>query len=150
MANITKRANKRGADHLGGEVAEVALLCEMKGMLGFGMVGGVLATRTTDRVLRNRTAATLDDEGGIASAFPAHTAAVLVTPTRFLAMRSNGLRFHPPSLVLDRSHVCAEVTGRKNLGKRLVFTFADGTSAEVDVGPGQPLDRFVAALNGPT
>ncbi len=148
MANITKRANKRCADYLGGERAEVALLCEMKGMLGFGMVGAVVARRTTENALRKRTAGSLDEQGGIAASFPAHTAAVLVTPTRFLAMRSNGLRFHPPSMVLDRADVRAEVTGRKNLGKRVVFTFRDGTSAEVDVGPGQPLDHLVGLLLG--
>ena len=43
----------------------------------------------------------------------------------------------------------AEVAGRKNLGKRLIFAFADGSRAEVDVGPAQPLDHLVGLLPGP-
>lgn len=147
MANITKRANKRCVDHLDGEVAELALLCEMRGGLGVGMVAAVVATRTTERVMKGRTGERLDEQGGAASLFPASTAAVLVTPTRFMAMASNGIRFRPPSLVVPRGHVRADLVGRKGFGKRLEFVFTDGTRATVDVGPGQPLDRFVEALN---
>ena len=146
MANITKRANKRCAQYLDGEVAEIALLCEMKGGLGGGAIGSVLAARTTNRIMEKRTDQRLEDEGGIAAQFPSSTSAVLLTHTRFIALPSNGLKFGEPTLAVPRSEVTAELAGRKGLGKRLAFVFADGTRAEVDVGAGQPLDQLVAAL----
>ncbi|MEM7091783.1 MAG: hypothetical protein AAF567_02175 [Actinomycetota bacterium] len=150
MANITKRVNKRAAEHLGGETAEVVLLCEMKGGLGVGAVATVIARRTTEKAMRNRTAETLEEAGGMAAEFPAATCVVAVTISRVIAMESNGITFKAPSLTLPRAAVRAELMGRRGLGRRLLIHFADETGVEVDVGSGQPLNEFVAALTGPT
>lgn len=147
MANITKRVNKRAAHHLGGEVAEIALLVEMKGGLGLGAVATVIAPRTTDKAMRDRTSDGLQEQGGIAATFPASSAIVALTPTRLIALESNGLTFKEPSLDIPRTNVRTELIGRRGLGKRLAFYFTDGTGVEVDVGAGQRLNDFVAALS---
>ncbi len=147
MANITKRTNKRVAAHLAPEQAEVALLCELKGALGVGAVPAALSVLTTRRVMEKRAGQRLEEEGGTASSFPNTTVAVAVTPTRVLVFPSNGLSFKPQALVLDRGEVWAELGARRGLGKRLVFTFADGTQAEVDVMAGQPLQQFLDLLS---
>ena len=55
MANITRRAAKRLADHLlDGEEVEVAVLVEPKGTYGLGMVAMTLLPRTTDDALTGR------------------------------------------------------------------------------------------------
>lgn len=147
MADITKRTNKRAAKHLDGEVLDVVLLCEMKGALGLGAVGSVLATRTANRVMEQRSGERLEAEGGIASSFPAKTCAVGITATRVVAIPSNGIKFEAPELAVERGHVRAEVTGRKGLGKRMELIFSDGSVAQVDVGGMQPLDRFLELIN---
>lgn len=147
MADITKRVNKRAARHLGGEVAEVVLLCEAKGGLGLGALATTAAPRTATRARRKRTAARLTSEGGLAASFPVKTAAVVLTPTRLVAMPSNGLTFEPPTLAVDRVSVQATVVGWRGLGRRVSLRFSDGSTADVDVGPGQPLKRFVALLS---
>ena len=146
MANITKRVNKRASEHLNGEVAEVALLSEMKGALGLGAVGTVVARRTTERVMRDRVASDLEAEGGLAASFPSSSAIVAVTASRVIALESNGITFKAPSLVVHRSKVKAELIGRRGLGKRVRLGFDDGSGVEVDVGGGQRLNDFLEAL----
>ena len=146
MADITKRTQKRGADHLDGEQVEAALLCEPKGTYGLGMVPGVLMPRTTIDVLAGRAVDSNDAEGGIAAHFPGESCVLAVTPTRVVVMPSNGLRFDPPALVLERRDVRVGEVTRKGLGKRVRLVFADGTAVDVDAQRGQPFAELVHLL----
>lgn len=149
MADVTKRTAKRAAAHLEGELPEVAILCELAGQLGVGAVATVLARRTTEAVLRNRADGARETEGGLAASFPAESCVVALTRSSLVAMPSNGIRFDAPTLIVDRSSVWAHVAGRRMLGRRVAFTFVDGSQAEVDVAFGQPIQRFVDALGAP-
>ena len=151
MADITKRFNRRAQEHLAehtnGEEAEVAILCEVRGTLGLGAVPTALLPRTMMGVSESRAADRQADAGGFAELFPSESSAVALTKHWFVALPSNGIRFDAPGLIIERFRVAAELKGQRGLGRRLAFTFSDGSQVEVDVGLVQPTKRLVSMLS---
>ena len=147
MANITRRAAKRLADHLlDGEEVEVAVLVEPKGTYGLGMVAMTLLPRTTDDALTGRADRRNAESGGLAARFPGESCAIAVTGTRILVAPTNGLRWRPPAMTLHRGQMFVDDSRGRGLGRRLGLVFHDGTGVQVDAQRGQPMNRFVEAV----
>ncbi len=148
MADLTKRAQKRLADHLrAGESVQAALLCEPKGTYGMGMVALALVPRFADSALADRSAAANQESGGIAASFPSSSCVVAITECRVVVVESNGLRFGAPVLELPLADIAVDQIAGKGLGKSLRFAFSDGSAVSVDAQRGQPFDRFASLLD---
>ncbi|MDG2111780.1 MAG: hypothetical protein P8N02_04090 [Actinomycetota bacterium] len=148
MANITKRVNNKTADLLGGESAEIAILVEPKGTYSGGMLLLDLAPQAETRRAESAAAGADGAEGGVAATVPAASAIVAVTPTRLVAIESNGLTFKNLDFETPRAAVRATALENKGLGKRITLGFSDDTSVVVDANRGQPHARFAEALGG--
>ncbi|MGB5757652.1 MAG: hypothetical protein WBM50_12120 [Acidimicrobiales bacterium] len=149
MANITKRVNKRAASLLDGEAAEVALLVEPKGTFAAGGVVTALVPRLQMRRTAEKAADANRQQGGVAAGFPARAAVVAVTPTRIVAIESNGLTFKRLDFEAPRAEVRLISSEGKGLGRRLTIGFGDGSEVVVDAQRGQPHARFADVLGGP-
>lgn len=147
MADITRRATRKLADHLRpGELVHAAVLCEPKGTYGAGAVALVVMPRTTDRHLARRATEARD---GLASLLPGSSFALVITSDRILISTTGGIRFAEPAPILGHDDVFAGELVAKGLGRRLTLVFSDGSATDVDLQRGQPVDRVVALLGPP-
>lgn len=147
MADITTRAQRKVAKYLDpGETLEVAVLCEPKGTYGLGMLKLAAAPGLGNSSLNRAQAAQKEEQIGMVDDFPAEPCVVAVTQQRTMAFPSNGLKFSQPTLIVSRHQIRVGQIARRGLGRRVQLVFGDGSAIEVDVQPGQPIDRLVAAL----
>jgi hypothetical protein len=151
MADITRRAARRMADHLGeGEPVRAALLVEPSGSYGLGAFWTAAAPRAGARRLAERAAQERVRQGGLAARFPTGPGIVVVTDRRLLVAPSNGLRFGDPVIELPPGGIRIADVRRRGLARRLVLLLADGTSLTADAQPLQRLRRFEEALTAAT
>ena len=148
MANITRRTNRRLADHLrAGESVQAALLCEAKGTYGPAAIATAALPRFMTDKLENRATAAHAASGGIAAAFPGRSCVVAVTELRVLVAPSNGLTFGAPVLEVGLGDIALDRVGGKGIGKSLRFVFRDGSAVTVDAQRAQPFDRVARLLD---
>lgn len=147
MPDTTKRAQKKVAKYLDdGEVLEVAVLCEPRGTYGLGVFKLAALPGLGQRAMNRSQQDQIEDQIGIVEDFPAEPCVIAVSASRFYAFPSNGLHFKAPSLVIQRTQVKLGEISRRGLGRVVPVVFGDGSSIEVDVQLGQPLDKFAAAV----
>jgi len=149
MANITKRVNRRAAALLDAELVEVAILVEPKGTFAAGGLATVLMPRGQTRRTEAAAASARQSEGGMATSFPAASCVVAVTPTRVIAIKSNGLTFRALDFEVPRGAAHLVTSQGGAIARHLTIGFTDGTSVEVEAPRGQPHQRFAEALGGP-
>jgi hypothetical protein len=147
MANITGRVQKNAAHLLeAGEVVAAALLVEPKGTYGAGSAAVAAMPRTMGRKLDGDAAASRSSEGGLAAQFPAKSSVMAATNRRVLVIPSNGIGMKEIGAQYGLDELAMTANDGKLLGRRLAFTFADGSRVEVDAQRGQPFEEFAAAL----
>lgn len=145
MADLTKRASKRLAGHLGeGEVVIAALLCEPRGTYGIGSIALVAMPRTTGRILDERAE---EERDGMAARLPPSGFVLAVSSERrVLVSASNGLTFAAPGPIFEWDDVFVGEVVRKGLGRRVTLVFSDGSATDVDLQRGQPVERVAELL----
>lgn len=129
-----------------GETVQAALLCEPRGTYGAGMVALTLLPRTMGRRMDRAASARQHAEGGLAARFPGESCVLAVTDRRVVVLKSNGLRFDGPALVLDHDEITLGETRVRGLGRRQRLVFADGSAVDVDLQRGQPLEHVAELL----
>lgn len=145
MADLTRRASKRLAEHLNPDEAVIAaLLCEPRGTYGAGSIALVAMPRTTGRILDERAG---EERDGMASRLPPSGFVMAVTSERrVLISASNGLSFAVPAPIYGWDDVFVGDVVRKGLGRRVTLVFADGSATDVDLQRGQPVERVTQLL----